>query len=149
MYTLDQVRAMRREVNRLGLAGRDVLDKYRDAELRKLCNGVGPDFFPEWARELVTDLRPEAELPAFIHDVEWYEADGTREHFTATNDRFAANGEIVAKARYRWYDPRRYLAIRRAARLARYCQAFGWSQYRECAEEKDLFSSHKRGVTNL
>ena len=115
MYTLDQIRAMRREVNRLGLAGRDVLDKYRDAELRKLCNGIGPDFFPEWARELVTDLRPESELPAFIHDVEWYESDGTREHFTATNDRFAANGKLVAQARYRWYATVRHSAGRSIA----------------------------------
>lgn len=135
-YTIEQVRAIRAEIDRLGLAGREVSAHYSDAELRTICNGIGPDYFPAWARELVTDLRPESELPAFIHDVEWYESDGTDETFAATNRRFAENGKKVALDRYRWYDPRRYLAIRRAARLARYCQAFGREQYRKCAEEQ-------------
>lgn len=138
MYTLKQIKDLRGEVNKLNLAGKSILEKYKNSELKKICNGVGPDYFPAWARELVTDLRKESELPAFIHDVEWYESDGSYVAFTASNRRFYENGKLVSKYLYKWYDIRRYLSFCRIYRLYKYCQSFGFGQYKECYSKKCL-----------
>ena len=135
MYTLEQIAALRKRCNDLQLLGREVLEKYTDEELQVICNGIGPDAFPAGVRKFVTSIHPTLECCAFIHDVEWYEATGTKEHFTASNDRYAQNGIILAKAEYAWCNPVRYIVIAQGYRHARTCQLCGWEAYLSCYEQ--------------
>ena len=102
-----------------------ILDKYSITEIGKIYNGIGPDRFPDWLREIVTASADLFEPAALIHDVEYHEG-GTREQFTAANDRFRRNCYTLVKDRYGWYDPRRYLWLNKARRWGNYCQLFGW-----------------------
>lgn len=109
----------------LKLEGREILHEYELVDLARIYNGIGPDRFPDWLREIVTDANGLFEPAALIHDVE-YHIGGTREQFTAANDRFRRNcGRLIAD-RFAWYDPRRYLWKFRAWRYAGYCEEFGW-----------------------
>lgn len=112
------------------LENREILDKYSAEELSKIYNGLGSDSMPEWLRRAATWLSPDLEATALIHDVEWHEADGTREGFTASNDRFKRNGYRSARCRFAAWDPRRYLMMNRARRFGNYCQLFGWEAWK-------------------
>lgn len=117
------------------LEGREILDGYTDTELRLLYNRLGPDSFPAWLRGALSDLNRWLEPAALIHDVEWSNSDGTREHFTASNLRLRRNGHRLARHLYRVWDPRRYLYQNRASRFSNYCQLFGFSAWRRDARQ--------------
>lgn len=116
-----------------GLEGREVLDRFTDTELRLIYNRLGPDSFPAWLRDLVSDANKWFEAAALIHDVDWYLSDGTREHFTASNKRLRENGHRLARHLFKWYDPRRYLYQNRASRFSNYCQLAGYSAWKRDA----------------
>ena len=136
MYTLEEIAALRQKCNTLELEGREILEKYSDEELQKICNGIGPEFFPGWSREIISNIHPTLQPVAFIHDVEWYESDGEWETFYWTNREFDSNGIRAAFAKYKWYDPRRYIVCWRANRLARVCHFGGWLAYLHCHKER-------------
>lgn len=136
MYTLKEIAALRQKCETLRLAGREILEKYSDTELQKICNGIGPALFPEWVRKIIRIIHPPLEPTAMIHDVEWYESDGEYDTFFWSNHRFEDNGIRVAFATYRWYDPRRYITMWRAHHLAMCCQWGGWLAYQHCFSER-------------
>ena len=117
------------------LEGREILARYTDTELRLIYNRLGPDSFPAWLRNAISDLNRWAEPGALIHDADWKESDGTREGFDASNARLRRNLITLAKYLSGWADPRRYVCILRARRFAAYCQAFGYSAWRRDAEK--------------
>ena len=125
MYTLVEIAALRQKCAELQLEGREILEKYTDAELQKICNGIGPAVLPSFIRKTFTRLNHAMQAAAFIHDVEFEEADGTRAAFEAVNARFLANGLKVAE-QYGACDPRRYLFQLQIHRLACLCRRFGW-----------------------
>ena len=104
----------------LDLEGVHILDKYSITQIESIYNGIGPDRFPDWLRKLVTESAGIFEPAAVIHDVEYYEG-GTREQFTAANDRFCRNCYTLVKDRYGWYDIRRYLWMNKARHWSNYC----------------------------
>lgn len=110
---------------RLKLEHVEILDKYSITGIAEIYNGIGPDRFPDWLREIVTKSAGLFEPAALIHDVEYHEG-GTREQFTAANDRFRRNCYALVKDRYGWWDIRRYLWLNKARRWGNYCQLFGW-----------------------
>ena len=110
---------------RLGLEGQEILLDYSIPELELIYNGIGPDRFPDWMRDLVTEASSIFEPAALIHDVRYHRG-GSFADFTAANDEFHRNcGRLIAD-RFAWYDPRRYLWEFRAWRYKNYCQDFGW-----------------------
>ena len=123
--TLEEIAELRRLCDVYKLDGRQVLARYLNSELASIYNGIGPDRFPDWLREIVTKSAGLFEPAALIHDVEYHEG-GTREQFTASNDRFRRNCYALVKEEYGWYDPRRYLWLNKARRWGNYCQLFGW-----------------------
>jgi hypothetical protein len=108
MYSLEEIAALRNKCIELDLDGREVLEQYSDTELQIICNGIGPEAFTKAARKIVDELHPSLKPVAVVHDVEWYESDGSRASFYASNERFKRNGRKCAAAEYPWYDLRRY-----------------------------------------
>ena len=115
-----------KKARELKLENVEILDKYSFLDVFKIYNGIGPDRFPDWLRKIVTESAELFEAAALIHDVE-YDEGGTREQFTAANDRFRRNCYTLVKDRYGWYDIRRYLWMNKARRWSNYCELFGWS----------------------
>ena len=103
---------------RLGLEGQEILLDFSVPELERIYNGIGPDRFPDWLRQIITDANGLFEPAALIHDVR-YHVGGTIEDFTAANDEFHRNCNTLVCARFAWYDPRRYLWEFRAWRYTK------------------------------
>ncbi|MBQ9501778.1 MAG: hypothetical protein IJU70_06455 [Lentisphaeria bacterium] len=122
---LPQLIAAARQHNLAGLA---VLWNFSMEELQRIYNGLGPDRFPQWLRDLVTEASGLFEPAALIHDVRFH-VGGTRGDFSAANVEFHENCKTLVKAAYAWYDPRRYKWLFRAWRYYRYCQDFGWDGF--------------------
>ena len=129
--SVEHVASLRGTCKRCGLLNASVLDKYTDAQLAEVYNGIGPDSFPEWVCRIVDLANPHVEPLALIHDVEWSESDGTYLSFTNSNDRFAENGEILADCTFKWYSPRRYSLIMKARAMSVACQVFGWDTWKK------------------
>lgn len=120
------VKELIKKARKLRLENVEILDRYSEEEISRIYNGIGPDRFPDWLRKIVTESAELFEAAALIHDVE-YDEGGTREQFTAANDRFSRNCYTLVKDRYGWYDIRRYLWMNKARRWSNYCELFGWS----------------------
>ena len=136
MATLNEIKRLRAACEDCGLEGREILAKYTDEELAALFNGIGPEAFPPWLRAVLDFIHPSLEPVAFLHDAEWELSDGTKESFTASNERFKRNGYKVAKADFGWWRPRRYVVMNHARRFGNICQAFGWSAWMAPFKEK-------------
>ena len=134
MYTLKEIAALRQECNALELEGREILEKYSDEELQKICNGIGSSGMPPFLRRTMNTLHPTLQPVALIHDVEFEESDGSEKGFKNSNDRFLANGKR-ASAKYAWYDVRRYAVLSQAYRLAAFCRCFGGDSWQQAAEK--------------
>ena len=115
-------------IEQLNLKGKEIVKDFGIAEIERIYNGLGPDRFPDWLREIITLASGLFEPAALIHDLR-YHVGGTREDFTAANDEFRENCYTLVDAAYSWYDPRRYTWRFRAWRYARYCERFGWEGY--------------------
>lgn len=117
------------------LEGAEILDRFTAEEIGKIYNGIGPDRFPDWLRELVTESAGIFEPAAVIHDVE-YDIGGTWQDFTEANERFRRNCYRLVKAEYPWWSPLRYAWLNRARRWANYCQLFGWEGFHKHGESE-------------
>ena len=129
MASLQEIKSLCALAEECGLENREILGKYKNTELASIFNGIGPDAFPDWLRNTITALHPSLAVVAFIHDVEWHESDQSEEKFTESNERFKTNGYAVAKHKFGWYDPRRYIVMNQARRFGNICQTFGWSAW--------------------
>ena len=134
--TSKEVTSLRQKCCDLKLENYQLLAKYSNSELKQICNGIGPDSFPEWLRDAISALHPSLAAVAFIHDIEWHESDQSKEKFAASNERFKRNGYAAAKAEYGWWNPLRYIVMNQARRFGNICQKFGWKAWTspcECA----------------
>ena len=132
MKTLELVR----KAYELDLEGVHILDKYSITQVESIYNGIGPDRFPAIIRKALNKLHPTLLVVALIHDLEYHEG-GTREQFTAANDRFRRNCYTLVKDRYGWYDIRRYLWMNKARRWSNYCELFGWEGWTKTEEQEE------------
>ena len=126
MNRFKEIRELKCRADKFQLENREIVGKYPIAKLASIYNGIGPGAFPDWLRDVITELHPSLAVVAFIHDVEWYESDRSKEKFAESNNRFKTNGYKVARAEYGWYNPLRYIVMNQARRFGELCQLFGW-----------------------
>ena len=124
-----------RKIKTMELEGAEILDRFTAEAIGKIYNGIGPDRFPDWLRELVTESAGIFEPAAVIHDVE-YDIGGTWQDFTDANERFRRNCYRLVKAEYPWWSPLRYAWLNKARRWANYCQLFGWEGFHKHGESE-------------
>ena len=136
MNRLKKIKELKELAEKYELENVAIIRRYTMAQLCKYYNGIGPDAFPEWLREKVTELHPSLEPAALIHDLEWTESDGSEEKFQASNERLERNGILLAKAIFPWYHYRRYLVIHQAKRFSQLCGLFGFAGWQELSGSK-------------
>ena len=132
---ISEVEKLMADARKMALENVGILDRYSMEEVSNIYNGIGPDRFPEWLREMLDELHPSLCVVALIHDLEYYEG-GSKEEFTESNERFYRNGKTVAFANYAWYDPRRYWVWNKARQFRNICNAFGWTGWNKTEEEE-------------
>jgi len=96
------------------------------------CNGIGADWMPEVMTKLCTKLNPVMEVPAAIHDRMYVE--GTSRNQADLD--FLTNTLTVIRKRYAWWNPWRYLMMRRAVRYYSYLVMFGDKAWEEARRKK-------------
>jgi hypothetical protein len=133
-YTYEQYLADQETADTLDFVQNYLHAPYAVAE--KVCNGIGPSWFPAKLRKLIDKLNPTLKPVAQNHDLGYYYGRGTLGDFTRQNDAFAINGIKAAKAKYKWYDLRRYWVMKQAAKFAARCEAWGWPAYVAAIKER-------------
>ena len=133
-YTYEQYLADQETADTLDFVQNYLHAPYAVAE--KVCNGIGPSWFPAKLRTLIDKLNPTLMVVAQNHDLGYYYGRGTLGDFTRQNDAFAVNGIKAAKAKYKWYDIRRYWVMKQAAKFAARCEAWGWPAYVAAIKER-------------
>lgn len=141
--SLKEIKKYRDLAKEADLEGKEVLWLFHNSRLQSICNGIGPDAFPEWLRDAISALHPTLAPVAAIHDVQWYLSDGSVANFIASNRGFRRNGFRMAKLKYGWYNPLRYVVMRQADRFARLCNLFGWRFWKSAAESNNTKERNK------
>lgn len=106
-----------------------------------VCNGIGPEWFPEKLRSAVDKLHPSLIVVSILHDLRFYFGTGEDEDFKDANDKFKENGYKVAKYKYAWYNPKRYIVMNTARRFGNLCQLFGRPAYDSAIQERKASES--------
>ena len=99
------------------------------AELARVYNGCGPEWLPSAAREKLTEYFAIFEPAFMIHDWRFSRSDGTRCRFNFANFELEQNRRRIAKAKYGFFNWRRYRALAAAELIAEACSRYGWSAY--------------------
>jgi len=85
---------------RLGLEMPDTYRYATDAELLRVCNGVGNESMAKWKRRTLTFLFRVLEVNADIHDFRFEYADGTKKSWKAANLEMKRNNATVIRYHY-------------------------------------------------
>ncbi len=137
---LMQVKKLREKCHALKFEGVEVLERFTDNELRIICNGIGPEWLPTKYRKILSWIYKYLEATAFLHDAEFEAQIG----FYKANSHFFGNGNIEVRARFKWYDLRRYIGFRRVRQFYWILETLGSKAYKE-AENKN---NNKKGGKN-
>jgi hypothetical protein len=115
----------------LKFIGAEILYKYSNKKLSQICNGIGADWFPEKVRNIATWIFNYLEATAFLHDVEFDE----QISFSLANSHFLQNGRIEILNKFSWYNPMRYIALRRLKQFYILLQTFGLIAYNQAGDK--------------
>lgn len=112
-----------------GLQGYDFCAQFPNATLAEDYNGIGPEWMPQKLRDALDAMHADFCPAAFGHDVRFAHSDGSHEQFVAANEEFLDNCRIIAKAKYGWWNPVRYIRLAQGRALFRAVVMFGWPAY--------------------
>ena len=93
-YSIEDLDRARDTAQMAGLEGAEVLHRLSDARILEACNGIGPEWMPAWARELLDKRFPAMQVPAMLHDLHYTLADGSDEAFHEANRMLGQNGPL-------------------------------------------------------
>lgn len=117
------------------LLGIEVPRDISAAEVKRVYNGVGPEWAPRWFRCLL-DFFFAVFLPAvWRHDQRFAHGDGTLADFMDANAELGANCRVCADAKYGALNPLRYAARAVGRRFGKLCDLFGLPAYLAAIEE--------------
>lgn len=135
--TPEQLAEWRRFVSKHRLENSILLYEYSDKEIISCCNGIGSEAMPEAIRSFLDRMHPSMQIAAGIHDLEFqFSEDRSDEAFHASNARFQRNCISVCKVIYKWYDPRRYLAMHDAKKFRAILDLCGKSAWKAAGQKR-------------
>lgn len=144
MSDISKIRELIAEAEKIGLEGIERVKALPIEQVASEFNGIGPAWFKPELRELINDAFPLFVPPALIHDTDFKIGDGSDADFRAANRRLYRNCVKATKARYKWYDIRRYHYLIRAGQFQSLCDMFGWWPYIDaCGANKNVDESRR------
>ena len=114
---------------KLRLAGHELLLCHTLPEILHCANGIGPEAFPAWLRDMIDRTNPTLQPAAVIHDLRYTYGNGNRADFLQANADLEINGDLLAEDVYSWYNPARYWVKLTAHEFRKACDKGGWSAY--------------------
>ena len=110
--TIETLKKCRAEAQRLWLGGWYVL--MDEANALRECNGCGAEWMPRWMRRFLSWLLKLFAAAFAIHDMRYWRNEGDRHEW---DDEFETNCRAIARDKYTWYHPMRYICYWVARRL--------------------------------
>jgi hypothetical protein len=104
-----------------------------EVELAYIYNGAGPDWLPEFGRDILTKFLELFKAAFVIHDFDFDRSDGTKKSFDEANLRMKHNMKKILNIEYpfrkfwRWITRSRWWS--RAKLAYTFCDQFGWSAW--------------------
>lgn len=129
-YTEQAAHALHNSARQYQLSGAELLVDY-GAVVRD-CNGIGADWMPDSMTALCTKLNGVMEVPAAIHDRRYMTQRLSR---SEADLEFLTNTIRVIKGVYSWWNPLRYVMMRRAVRYYSYLLMFGTRAWEEAKKK--------------
>ncbi|MGN0846837.1 MAG: hypothetical protein ACI4RA_05575 [Kiritimatiellia bacterium] len=126
--TVAECRELLARARALGLSGAGEAAAHPVECLARDCNGIGPEWLPAPARELLDRLAPDLRPAALVHDFRWSHSDGSRAAFDASNRELEDNCAIVARS-FPWWNWRRYALRHLGVAFADVCSRHGLPAY--------------------
>jgi hypothetical protein len=100
-------------------------------DLMTMCNGLGPEWFPEKYRNKVTRLIPKLEAPSMPHDEGFCTTDKTKKEFKKLNKEFRYNG-MIEVGKIPWSDYKEKIALYFTVRFFYWLlKRYGWKAFLE------------------
>lgn len=117
------------------MKGGGLLTQYSYNQIRSVCNGCGPEWMNEKIRRILDVRFSLFKLAFVVHDVHFaYNDDRGKDSFDKVNRELYDNCLNIAKNRFKWFSPFRYLAMLDARKLYIACDRFAWKAWTENSE---------------
>ena len=116
---------LKASAKKLGLRHVSVLDRYSDEVIIDQYNGVGPDRWSRQLRWFVTYLLKDVLEAVLVHDMDYHQG-GDKQAYHDANSTLSYNIRTIAKAKYRWWRPRRWFLCRLSWFIGEWTDEFGW-----------------------
>ena len=119
MYSHCEIKRLLGIIKSAGLEYPQDFSRATNADLQRICNGIGADWMTDGSRRKLTAMMSYAEASAIIHDWEYAHSNASEYWRAKVDERFLVNALREIRSRFKWYNPRRWLAER--AVLIGYC----------------------------
>lgn len=120
---------LRFEALKYGLDAPESFWNAADFDIGNVYNGAGPDWMPQWGRDVLTGFLRIFQAAIAIHDWRFEHADGTEAGFKTANKEFLGNMRKIIAAKYRFWEIEYWKWQWRAWIAYRACARFGWSAW--------------------
>lgn len=133
VLSVPTVEILLQKIKELNLDGQDVISHYSVEDIARIYNGIGPDRFPDWLRNFLSELN-EIILPAaLIHDLD-YDLGGNWDDFYASNKRLGNNSIKCIKDKFGKYSLKYWFYLAKVHVFVKICNKYGkpgWN-YKSC-----------------
>lgn len=141
MESIETINKLLHAAHIANLDGTDDAVAFGITRLQEAYNGIGPESLPQELRDKVTKYLALFAPAALIHDFRYDQSDGSLLMWKLANYEFFVNSFLLARERYAWYNPRRYLAQEGAYLLFLAVSSDGgwqaWNEAKAKREERD------------
>ena len=97
--SLPDVSSLIEKSRKLLLDDNGLFDKYPMEKILEVYNGVGPDRFPSWFRDMLSEINSIILPAVLIHDLD-YDKGGNWDDFKKANERLGTNAIQCVKEKY-------------------------------------------------
>lgn len=140
-YTLDEIRALRKYWKAAKLEGPFGIKYASDEKWQQVCNGTGPDSWPNGVREFVSFFREHKRGATASHDFRYEWSDGTFKGFRTANKEYYANARKEVNYNFPmwkvWLIPHRVREIRQCYTDYLLLMNFGWTAWLEAGKKNE------------
>ena len=140
-YTLDEIRALRKYWLEAKLDGPEGMILASDQKWQQVCNGTGPDAWPNGFRYLVSFFREHKRGATASHDFRYEWSDGTFKGFRIANREYYKNARKEVNFHFplwkAWLIPHRIREIRQCYTDYALLMEFGWGAWFEAGKKNE------------
>ena len=119
MYSHCEIKRLLGVIKSAGLEYPQDFSRATNADLQRICNGIGADWMTDASRRKLTSMMSYAEAAAMIHDYEYHFSNASEKWRAKVDERFLMNALREIRYKFKWWQPKRWFAER--AVLIGYC----------------------------